>query len=169
MEDHPPSLSDPSPSEQWRAEGAQISFAAVAESSPDAIITKTTTGIITSWNPGAEKIFGYRAEEMIGRSVLQLFPPSRQLEEQALLARIARGERIERFESERLRRDAAERQRLVDGQRRFVLAQPHPGHAPGERHVLVDNLRQRVLVGVLVADVQGGELCAGLDEDAEGG
>ena len=107
MEDHPPSLSDPSPSEQWRAEGAQISFAAVAESSPDAIITKTTTGIITSWNPGAEKIFGYRAEEMIGRSVLQLFPPSRQLEEQALLARIARGERIERFESERLRRDGS--------------------------------------------------------------
>ncbi len=86
---------------------ARQRFAAIAESSTDAIITKTTTGVITSWNAGAEKIFGYRAEEIIGRPMQLLFPPGRRAEEAEVLARIARGERVEHFDTVRVRRDGS--------------------------------------------------------------
>jgi PAS domain S-box-containing protein len=89
------------------AEEARIRFAAIVESSTDAIITKTTTGIITSWNPGAEKIFGYPAAEIIGRPMQLLFPPGRRAEETEVLGRIARGERVEHFDSVRLRQDGS--------------------------------------------------------------
>ncbi len=84
---------------------AQMRFAAIAESSTDAIITKTPAGVITSWNPAAEKIFGYRADEIIGRPMQVLVPAARAAEEPEVLARIARGERVEHFESERVRKD----------------------------------------------------------------
>jgi len=83
------------------AEMAASWLAAVVESSDDAIISKTPDGIITSWNRGAEKIFGYTAEECIGESMLMLFPPERVGEEPELLARIKRGERVEHFETVR--------------------------------------------------------------------
>ena len=83
------------------AEMAASWLAAVVESSDDAIISKTPDGTITSWNRGAEKIFGYTAEECIGESMLMLFPPERVGEEPELLARIKRGERVEHFETVR--------------------------------------------------------------------
>jgi PAS domain S-box-containing protein len=95
----------PSAAEGLAMEEAEMRFAAIAESSTDAIITKTTTGVITSWNPAAEKIFGYRAEEIVGRPMLALIPPHRAEEEPALLARVARGERVGHFDSERVRKD----------------------------------------------------------------
>jgi PAS domain S-box-containing protein/diguanylate cyclase (GGDEF)-like protein len=81
--------------------------ASIVESSSDAIIGKTLDGTIISWNPGAESLFGYAATEALGKSLLMLFPPERIAEEQEILARIARGERIERLETERIRKDGS--------------------------------------------------------------
>jgi len=91
--------------ERERAEEAQARLAAIVNSSHDAIISKTLNGIITSWNPGSEKVFGYPAAEAIGKPMLMLFPPERAEEEKEILTRIARGERVEHFETERIRKD----------------------------------------------------------------
>jgi PAS domain-containing protein len=70
-------------------------LAAIVESSDDAIISKTLDGIITSWNPAAERLFGYAATEAIGRPMLIVIPPERAHEEVEILARIRRGQRID--------------------------------------------------------------------------
>ena len=80
-------------------------MAAIIESSDDAIISKTLDGMITSWNRGAEKLFGYPAREAIGQPVLMLFPPERLAEEADILARIARGESVDHYETVRVRKD----------------------------------------------------------------
>src|ERR1700733_13519739 len=72
-------------------------LAAIVESSGDAIISKDLDGVVTSWNRGAEHIFGYRAAEMIGRPVSILIPPDRMGEEAHILSRIRRGERVEPY------------------------------------------------------------------------
>lgn len=82
-------------------------YEAIIQSSDDAIMSKTLEGIITSWNPGAERLFGYRAEEMVGRPMLMLFPPEREAEEHTILGKIARGEKVEPFETQRLRKDGS--------------------------------------------------------------
>ena len=80
-------------------------FEAIVESSDDAIISKDLNGIVQSWNPAAERIFGYTAAEMIGRPLATIFPPDRLKEEDEILARLRRGERIDHFETVRLRKD----------------------------------------------------------------
>src|SRR5262245_20175542 len=85
-------------------------LAALVESSGDAIVTKDLEGIITSWNPGAEQVFGYTAEEIIGKSVTILIPPDRFDEEPGILERVRRGERIEHYDTVRRRKDG----RLID-------------------------------------------------------
>jgi len=80
-------------------------LAAVIESADDAIISKTLDGIITSWNNGAERIFGYTADEAIGKPVAMLIPSDHPDEEPAILARLRRGERIEHYETVRVRKD----------------------------------------------------------------
>jgi PAS domain S-box-containing protein/diguanylate cyclase (GGDEF)-like protein len=77
----------------------------IVDSSQDAIIGKTLDGIIISWNAGAERLFGYTALEVLGKSITMLIPPERASEEPAILGRIARGERVEQFETERIRKD----------------------------------------------------------------
>jgi PAS domain S-box-containing protein len=78
----------------------QLSFlAAIVQSSDDAIATKNLDGIITSWNKGAEGVFGYTAEEAIGQPITIVIPQDRQDEERRILTRIRRGERIEHFET----------------------------------------------------------------------
>jgi PAS domain S-box-containing protein len=79
--------------------------AAVIESSHDAILTKDLNGIITSWNTGAENVFGYKPEEAIGKSVTILIPPDHENEEPAILERIRRGEGIDHYETIRVRKD----------------------------------------------------------------
>ncbi len=83
-------------------------YAAIVESSEDAIIGKSLDGIIQSWNHGAERIFGYSAEEAVGRSILMLFPPERVEEEAAILRRIGSGEHIEHYETVRVTKDGGQ-------------------------------------------------------------
>lgn len=80
-------------------------LAAIVQSSQDAIISKTLDGIVTSWNPGAEKLFGFTAEEMIGQSITRLIPPNDQHEESMILDKIRRGERVEHMQTRRLHKD----------------------------------------------------------------
>lgn len=83
-------------------------WAAIVESSDDAIVGKTLESIITSWNPGAERIFGYTAEEAIGQSILLIIPPDRQHEEEMIIQKIKRGERIAHYETVRRRKDGTD-------------------------------------------------------------
>jgi PAS domain S-box-containing protein len=87
------------------AERDQLFLSSIVSSADDAIISKDLQGIITSWNAGAERIFGYTADEMVGQPVLKLIPEDHADEEPQILARIRRGERIEHYESERRRKD----------------------------------------------------------------
>jgi PAS domain S-box-containing protein len=80
-------------------------LAAIVESSVAAIISKTLEGIITSWNPAAERIFGFSQAEMVGKPITKLIPHDRLEEESSILARLARGEKIEHYETKRLTRD----------------------------------------------------------------
>jgi len=80
-------------------------LAAIVESCDEAIIGKTPEGIVTTWNQAAENIFGYSAKEMIGQSTLKLFPAGLEQQEQMLSARVAHGESISQFETERIRKD----------------------------------------------------------------
>ena len=80
-------------------------LAAIIDSSDDAIVSKDLNGIITSWNKGAERLFGYPAEETIGRSIRMLVPLDRQDEEDEVLRRIRIGERVDHFETVRRRKD----------------------------------------------------------------
>ena len=89
-------------------DSARAYLAAIVESSEDAIISKSLDGVVTSWNRGAEVVFGYRAEEMIGRPIAVLFPPDRLHEEDRILAQLQRGERVENFETVRRRKDGRE-------------------------------------------------------------
>ncbi|HEU4343218.1 MAG TPA: PAS domain S-box protein [Candidatus Binatia bacterium] len=91
--------------ERKRAEEAKARLAAIVESSDDAIVSKGLDGIITSWNHGAERLFGYTAQEAIGQPVTMLMPPERFDEEPGILERIRRGESIEHYETVRRRKD----------------------------------------------------------------
>src|ERR1041385_8422554 len=92
------------------AELAPYWLAALIESADDAIISKTLDGIITSWNKGAKPIFGYTADEVIGKSVTILIPAGHEDEEPAILARLRAGKRIEHYETIRVTKDG----RLLD-------------------------------------------------------
>ncbi|MEI8289983.1 MAG: PAS domain S-box protein [Verrucomicrobiota bacterium] len=92
-------------SERKLKEESAARLAAIVESSDDAIISKDLNGLITSWNRGAEKIFGYPAGEMVGRSILRLIPAEQHAEELEILEKIRRGETVRAFETVRLTRD----------------------------------------------------------------
>jgi PAS domain S-box-containing protein len=79
--------------------------AAIVNSSDDAIVAKTMDGTITSWNPGAERLYGYSADEILGRPITLLCPPDRVGEIKELLARIGHGERVVHHRTERVRKD----------------------------------------------------------------
>ena len=93
-----------------QAEQARKVLASIVEHSDDAIVSRDLNGVIASWNPGAERLFGYTADEVVGKSVTALFPEDLQSEESAILERIRRGEQIEHYETVRCRKDGS----LVD-------------------------------------------------------
>jgi PAS domain S-box-containing protein len=85
-------------------EDAALRLAAIVESSDDAIVGVDLDGVVTSWNAGAERIFGYAAKEIVGKPITVLIPPDYQKEEEAIIERIRRGQRVESFETVRLRK-----------------------------------------------------------------
>jgi PAS domain S-box-containing protein len=92
-------------SEHRRAELATLKLAAIVHNSDDAIISKNLEGIIMTWNEGAKRIFGYSEQEIIGKSIKTLIPPELQSEEDGILARLRRGERVYHFETIRVAKD----------------------------------------------------------------
>ncbi len=97
-------------SDRKRAEEYAQRLAAIVEFSDDAIVSKNTEGVIQTWNNGAARLFGYNAEEAIGKPINMLIPPGREDEEPTILDRIRRGERIDHYETVRVRKDG----RLID-------------------------------------------------------
>jgi PAS domain S-box-containing protein len=93
--------------ERTRAEESSARLAAVVESSDDAIVSKSLEGIISTWNKGAERIFGYTAAEVVGKSIYILIPEERRSEEPQIIERLKRGERVETYETVRVRKDGA--------------------------------------------------------------
>jgi PAS domain S-box-containing protein len=94
-------------SDRKRMEEALLRLAAIVESSEDAIIAKSLDTTVISWNAGAEKMYGYAAAEMIGRPIAVLLPPGSEDEVPAIMERIQRGEKVESYETKRLRKDGA--------------------------------------------------------------
>ncbi len=95
--------------ERQRAEEALLQYAAIVESSNDAIISQTFDGIILNWNPGAERVYGCPAREANGRSIALTLPPGQEDEFSKILERIRHGERVEDFETKRVRKDSRHR------------------------------------------------------------
>jgi len=97
-------------SDRKSSEESARRLAAIVQSSDDAIVSKDLSGIISSWNAGATRLFGFSADEVIGKSIMVIIPPERANEEQSILARLRRGERIDHFETVRRRKDG----KLID-------------------------------------------------------
>jgi len=93
--------------ERIRAQKAAQQLISIVESSHDAIVSKDLDGTIMTWNRGAERLFGYSAEDAIGRSITMLIPPDRRDEEPGILARIRKGEMVDHFETVRRRKDGS--------------------------------------------------------------
>jgi two-component system CheB/CheR fusion protein len=98
------------PTDPFPTAAAHAFLASIVESSDDAIVSKDLNGTVTSWNRGAELLFGYTAEEMVGQSILRLIPVDRLAEETEILDRIRRAEKVDHFETVRRRKDGS----LVD-------------------------------------------------------
>ena len=99
------SLLDELPALRIKADKAIGLLAAIVDSSEDAIVSKTLEGIITSWNAGAERLFGYTASEAVGQHISLIIPVDRRDEETIIIERIKQGERIEHFDTVRVRKD----------------------------------------------------------------
>jgi PAS domain S-box-containing protein len=104
----PPRSSKPVEVENPLSAVREAWLAAIVDSSDDAIIGKTLDGTVRSWNAGATRLFGYDAQEMIGRSIMTLIPSERAHEEKEIVAQLSRGDRIDHFETIRLRKDGTE-------------------------------------------------------------
>lgn len=120
--------------ERKEFEEALGSLAAIVAASDDAIVSKTLEGIIRSWNAGAERLFGYSADEAVGRSIELIIPPELLGEERSILARLRRGERIDHFESVRLRKDG----RRIDISLTVSPIRDHAGRVIGASKVARD-------------------------------
>ena len=139
------------------AEESSIRLAAIVNSSDDAIIGKTLEGIITSWNPGAERMFGYSASEAVGASICMLFPPQCTGDEEIILDRVARGGPLEHFEAVRVAKNgqsidvSVSLSRIVDQDHKVIglskIVRNITQRKKAEREVLRLNeeLEQRVL------------------------
>ena len=134
--------------ERKRTEEKATRLAAIVQSSEDAIIGKTLEGIVTSWNIGAEKIYGYTEAEVLGKSISMLVPPGRGDEVLEILKRIRRGDHIEHFETLRLRKDGRDVfmsltiSPIYNGKREVVAASTI-GRDVTERKLADEVLRQR--------------------------
>ena len=101
------SILDELPALRLKADAASGLLAAIVDSSDDAIVSKTLQGVITSWNAGSEHLFGYTAKEAIGQPITMIIPRDRLNEEKNILARLRKGERIDHFDTTRVRKDGS--------------------------------------------------------------
>jgi two-component system sensor kinase FixL len=152
------------------AREANSRLAAIVASSDDAIVAKTLDGIVTDWNYGAETIFGYSAKEIIGRPINILLPLDQDGEEAAILERLNQGERVEHFETRRLRKDGAtidvsltvspiwdDAGRLVGASKvaRDITAAKRAQFALAEREAHLQSILDTVPDAMIVIDPQG--------------
>jgi PAS domain S-box-containing protein len=117
-----------------RAEEVRERFAAVVESSDDAIISENLDGAITAWNSGAEKLFGYSSTEALGKPMLMLLLPERTNQELGILERIGRGEQVEEIDTVRVRRDG----RKIDVSSRIFPIKDTNGEVVGASNIARD-------------------------------
>src|SRR6266536_3951581 len=103
-------MPDPHYDDQREAELSRSRLAAIVDSSDDVIISKTLDGIITSWNRAAERLFGWTAAEAIGQHITLIVPDDRRAEEEEVLAKLRRGERVDHFETVRVAKDGQRRE-----------------------------------------------------------
>jgi PAS domain S-box-containing protein len=136
--------------EQRKDGEAAARLAAIVENADDAIVSKTLEGIVTSWNRGAEALFGYTAAEAVGSSITLIIPPERLPEEQDILARLRRGETIDHFETERLTKDG----RLVPISLTVSPLRDVQGHVIGASKIARDSSERRRIREHLEANVQ---------------
>ncbi|MDI1312281.1 chemotaxis protein CheB [Prosthecobacter sp.] len=133
--------------ERVEAEDAANRLAAIVSSSDDAIMSKDLNGIITTWNAGAERLFGYAAAEVIGQPVTLFIPAERQAEEAHILGHIRSGEPVEHFETLRLRKDG----RLIDVSLTISPIRDSTGRVVGASKIARDITGRRLLENALVA------------------
>ena len=138
-------------------------LASIVESSDDAIVSKDLNGVIVSWNQGAERIFGYSADEVVGKPITILMPPSLQDEEPRILEHIRRGERIDNYETKRRHKDG----RLLDISLTVSPVKDDNGHIVGASKVARDITYKKRAQERMAADLWGmtmlrevGSLCA---------
>ena len=127
--------------ERRRGEVARARLAAVVESSNDVIVSKTLDGVITSWNPAAERTFGWTSAEAVGQHITLIIPDERRAEEDDVLARIRRGERVDHFETVRRTKDG----RLVEMSITVSPVKDAAGHIVGASKVARDIGERRKL------------------------
>ena len=122
-----------------KAERDQLFLSSIISSADDAIISKDVNGIVTSWNSAAEKLFGYTAEEMVGQPISILIPDDHPGEEEQILSRVRRGERLEHFESQRRRKDG----RIIDVSLRISPIKDRMGRVVGASKIARDITERR--------------------------
>jgi PAS domain S-box-containing protein len=138
--------------DNWAKSLESARLAAIVSGSSDAIVSKNLNGIINSWNASAERIFGYTADEMIGRSILTIIPPELHSEEAEILRRIRNGERLEHFDTVRLRKDGTK----VHVSLTVSPLRDHEGKIAGASKIardITDRKRAEELQGVLVNEL----------------
>ena len=125
--------------ERRRAQQDAAYLAAIVESSDDAIVGKSPEGVIRTWNAGAERLYGYKAEEVIGRPMLELLPPDRMYEESEIIERMRRGDHLVHFETVRRRKDGM----LFDVSLTISPIRDRSGEVVGVSHVARDITEQK--------------------------
>jgi two-component system NtrC family sensor kinase len=139
------------------SQDASALLSAIVDSSDDAIISKDLNTIITSWNKGAERLFGYTAVEAIGRPITMIIPPDRLDEEPKIIERLKRGERVDHFETIRMRKDGSrvdisltiterkhlERQRQEFNQQLEKLVSERTAELRQANHALFEDMKER--------------------------
>lgn len=140
--------------ERKKAEVAQARLAAIVASSDDAIVGKDLDGTIRTWNRGAERIFGYTESEAVGNSITLVIPPDRLDEEREILTRLARGEHVEHFETQRLRKNGER----VDVALTISPIRDAEGHVTGASKVARDVTLAKRSARALTSALQAGEV-----------
>src|ERR1700684_2380058 len=158
------SILDELPALRLKADKAIGLLASIVDSSEDAIVSKTLEGVITSWNAGAEHLFGYTAKEAMGKNISMIIPVDRHDEETSILARLRQGEKIEHFDTIRLKKDGTKLQISLsispvrDGAGKIIgaskIARDVSGRKKIERDLQESEGRFRTLADALDTQVQ---------------